>query len=289
MWTSGEKRSELTASTRPFTVGVFSMRASNTSSVSLRTYSRTAKAGKCGQLYGHSCTNCKPSFLETKINQKVKSKSSAKTFMWQMIWYVFLMHAFNDFVSHMLFPVVGVAAHVYKHRPVPPPSSPFTQKTQRDWAASQAITGNTVGSFSDVDSPEYTDYKHYILFQNRRVDFGERFGWIDTNTHPPTQTHTWLTMTAIQQANMQGQRETRHRVGRASSLQWPFFPNPTDVWLCILCWSDLSSSDRLWNAETHWSIIRTYQGTNNSSVPKPIVSCLTTYYPHRQLPSKAAS
>lgn len=100
MWTSGEKRSELTASTRPFTVGVFSMRASNTSSVSLRTYSKTAKAEKCGHLYGHSCANCKPSFLETKINQKVKSKSFANTFMWQMIWYVFLKHAINDFISH---------------------------------------------------------------------------------------------------------------------------------------------------------------------------------------------
>lgn len=32
---------QLTASTRPFSVGFFSMRASNTSSVSLRTYSRT--------------------------------------------------------------------------------------------------------------------------------------------------------------------------------------------------------------------------------------------------------
>lgn len=189
MWTSGEKRSELTASTKPFTVGVFSMRASNTSSVSLRTYSKTAKAEKCGQLYDHSCTNCKPSFLETKINQRVKSKSSAKTFMWQMIWYVFLMHAFNDFVSHMLFPVVGVAAHVYKHWPVPP-LSPFTQKPQKDWAASQAITGNSEGSFSDVDSPEYTDYKHYILFLSWRVAFGERFGWIDTN--PPTHGWPWL-------------------------------------------------------------------------------------------------
>lgn len=184
MWTSGEKRSELTASTRPFTVGVFSMRASNTSSVSLRTYSKTAKAEKCGQLYGHSCTNCEPSFLETKINQKV----SAKTFMWQMIWYVFLMHAFNDFVSHMLFLVVGVAAHVYKHWPVPPPY-PFTQKPQKDWAASQDITGNSEGSFSDVDSSEYTDYKHYILFLSWRVAFGERFGWIDTNTHQPSHTN----------------------------------------------------------------------------------------------------
>lgn len=45
------KRSELTASTRPFRVGVFSMRASNTSSDSLRTYSKTEKADKCGQLW----------------------------------------------------------------------------------------------------------------------------------------------------------------------------------------------------------------------------------------------
>ncbi len=43
-----EKSSELTASTRPLRVGVFSMRASNTSSASLRTYSKTAKAEKCG-------------------------------------------------------------------------------------------------------------------------------------------------------------------------------------------------------------------------------------------------
>lgn len=46
-----EKSSELTASTRPFRVGVFSMRASNTSSASLRTYSKTAKAEKYGQLW----------------------------------------------------------------------------------------------------------------------------------------------------------------------------------------------------------------------------------------------
>ncbi len=59
------------------------------------------------------------------------------------------------------------------------PSSPFTQKPQKDWAASQAITGKTElqqGRFSDVDSPEYTDYTHYILFQSRRVAFGKRFG-----------------------------------------------------------------------------------------------------------------
>lgn len=43
-------RAELTASTRPFSVGVFNMRASNTSSVSLRTYSKTANTERCGQL-----------------------------------------------------------------------------------------------------------------------------------------------------------------------------------------------------------------------------------------------
>jgi len=56
------------------------MRASNTSSVSLRTYSKTAKAEKCGQLYmvTHAQT-ASPVFLNvwsdllTKINQsKVK-------------------------------------------------------------------------------------------------------------------------------------------------------------------------------------------------------------------------
>lgn len=54
------------------------------------------------------------------------------------------MHAFNDFVSHMLNPVVVVSAHVYTLWPVLRPSSPFTQKPQKDWAASQTITGNTV-------------------------------------------------------------------------------------------------------------------------------------------------
>lgn len=38
---SATNQEQLTASTRPFSVGFFSIRASNTSSVSLRTYSRT--------------------------------------------------------------------------------------------------------------------------------------------------------------------------------------------------------------------------------------------------------
>ncbi len=87
------------------------------------------------------------------------------------------MHAFNNLVSDMRFPVVGVTAHVYKHRCRP--LLPFTQKPQKDWAASQAITGNTElqqRRFSDVDSPEYTDYTHYILSQSRRVAFGKRLG-----------------------------------------------------------------------------------------------------------------
>lgn len=136
----------------------------------------------------------------------------------------FLMHALNDFVSHMMFPVVGVAAHVYKHWPVTPPS-PFTQKPQKDWAASQDITGNTEGSFSDVDSPEY---KHYILFLSWRVAFGKRFGWTDTNTHPPTHTNPHMADHDCYSTGKQagdGQRETRLRVGRASSLQckFPYF------------------------------------------------------------------
>lgn len=94
--------------------------------------------------------------------------------MWQMIWYALLMHA----LCLTCCSLVGVAVDIYKNTGFIP-SSPFTQKPQKDGPASQAITGNIElqqGMFSDVESPEYTDYTHYILFQSRRVVFGKRFG-----------------------------------------------------------------------------------------------------------------
>lgn len=79
---------ELTASIRPFSVGFLSMRASNTSSVSLRTYSRTVwweekeEAGRC------QSTSRYVRGLDTNVNPNLTSDKS----QWQT-WSMYLRQA----------------------------------------------------------------------------------------------------------------------------------------------------------------------------------------------------
>lgn len=77
----------------------------------------------------------------------------------------------------------------------PPPLSP--KNPRRTGQHPKPLLGTLClqqGTFSNVDSPEYTDYKHYILFQSWRVAFGRVFFYIDTNIHtnPQMADHDWL-------------------------------------------------------------------------------------------------
>lgn len=70
---------QLTASTRPFSVGFFSMRASNTSSVSLRTYSRTVwwkKREEASRRQRKACTLM--DWTQTQIQPQTNVSSSHK-------------------------------------------------------------------------------------------------------------------------------------------------------------------------------------------------------------------
>ncbi len=101
------------------------------------------------------------------------------------------MHAFNNLVSDMLFPVVGVTAHVYKHRCRPPP--PLSPKYPRRTGQHPKPLLGTL-SYSKEGSVMWTvrstQITHIISYPKADVLPLAR-GWVKS-------THTWLTVTAIQ-------------------------------------------------------------------------------------------
>lgn len=124
---------ELTASTSPFSVGVFSMSASKTSSLSFRTYSKTGRAKEMWSVVVlpthtdiHTCTisrNWDQSYKGRKKQQThlqaIKSQHHGQSFMWpgESIWSVMCVLGSSDFAPHILFPSVRNAAQTTRPTP----------------------------------------------------------------------------------------------------------------------------------------------------------------------------
>lgn len=138
-----------------------------------------------------------------------------------MIWYALLMHAFYNLVPHMLFPVVGVAAVIYKHRCHP--FLPFHPKIPRRTGQHPKALLGTLSSgkgCSVMWKVRSTPITHIIFYSKADVLLLAR-GLVKS-----TQTRTLPHMFdrdcyLIDKQAEDGHRETRHRVGRASRIWWP--------------------------------------------------------------------